>query len=133
MTSTIVYEDEFGEVIDRPDLDLIEIRWFDTTTALDAPTFHTWLTHFADAVEQAGRRRVLTDSTSFGMDMAHMDGDWRDQNIIPRYNSAGVQKFAFHLPAGAPPIGAPPTHEGPSHYPTAYFGARSDALAWLSS
>ena len=71
MTSTIMWEDEFGEVIDRPDADLIEIRWFDTTAALDAA-------------------------------------------------------------AGMPAIGAPPQKEGPADYPTAYFGTRAEALAWLA-
>jgi hypothetical protein len=37
-----------------------------------------------------------------------MDGPWRDANIIPRYNAAGVKKFA-HMPEGMPMIGEPPT------------------------
>ena len=53
--------------------------------------------------------------------------------VIPRYNGAGIQKFAFHMPAGMPAIGAPPAPEGPANFPTAYFGARADALAWLDS
>ena len=42
MTSTILYEDQFGEVIDRPASDLIEIRWYDTTAELDGPGFDQW-------------------------------------------------------------------------------------------
>ena len=133
MTSKIVYEDAYGEVIDRPDVDLLEIRWFDTTHGLDAEGFQGWLAVFADAVDRAGRSRILTDSTAFMMDMAHMSGEWRDANIIPRYNAAGIEKFAFHMPAGAAPIGAPPAHEGPASYLTAYFGSRADALAWLGA
>ena len=56
---------------------------------------------------------------------------WRDANIIPRYNAAGVKKFAFIMPAGMPAIGDDPAPEGPAHYPTAYFGSRAEALAWL--
>ena len=133
MASTIVYEDRFGEVIDRPDLDLIEIRWFDTTADLDGPGFDRWLTEFAAAVERTGRSTILTDSTAFRMDMAQMSMEFRDAEIIPRYNAAGVRKFAFHLPAGAPTIGAEPSREGPAEFPTAYFGARADALAWLTA
>ena len=62
-----------------------------------------------------------------------MDGDWRDANIIPRYNAAGVKKFAFLMPAGMPAIGAPPAPEGPGEFPTAYFGTRAEARAWLSA
>ena len=131
MGSTIVYEDRFGEVIDRPDLDLVEIRWYDTTAELDGPGFDQWLTTFADAVGQVGRTNILTDSTAFRMDMAQVSMGFRDTNIIPRYNAAGIRKFAFHMPAGARPIGGEPAKEGPADYPTGYFGTRADALAWL--
>ena len=63
--------------------------------------------------------------------MAHMDGTWRDENIVPRYEAAGVRKFAFHMPAGMPAIGSDPAPEGVAKYPTGYFGTRRDALAWL--
>jgi len=52
--------------------------------------------------------------------------------IIPRYNQAGVEKFAFLMPAGMPAIGAPPAPETPGTFPTAYFGSRADATAWLA-
>ena len=132
MSSAILYEDRFGDVIDRPDEDLVEIRWFDTTTDLDGAGFDDWLDRFAGVVERAGRTKILTDSTAFRMDMSQMSVEYRDSNIIPRYNAAGVRKFAFQLPAGAPPIGGDPTAEGPATFPTAYFGSRADALAWLA-
>lgn len=133
MGSQIVREDQWGEVIDRPDADLIEIRWFDTTSGLDRETFNAWLAEFAAAVEESGRSGILTDATSFHMAMEHMDGEWRDSNIIPRYNAAGVRKFAFLMPSGMPAIGAPPAVEGPAEYPTAYFATRAEALAWLAT
>jgi hypothetical protein len=133
MESQIVWEDRWGEVIDRPGGGYIEIRWFDTTRDLDKQGFEAWLTGFAHAVESARRPGVLTDATSFRMDMSLMDGAWRDQHIIPRYNAAGVKKFAFIMPEGMPAIGAPPVTEGPATFLTAYFGKREDALAWLAS
>jgi hypothetical protein len=62
-----------------------------------------------------------------------MDGGWRDANIIPRYNAAGVRRFAFVMPAGMPAIGAAPAPEGPGDFPTGYFGRREDAIAWLAA
>jgi hypothetical protein len=62
-----------------------------------------------------------------------MDDEWRDEHIVPRYNAAGVQKFAFHTPDGMPAVGAPPAAMGPSNFPTAYFARRQDALDWLAS
>ena len=133
MTSTIMWEDGYGEVIDRPHADLIEIRWYDTTSRLGAAEFQDWLTRFAGSVEEAGRTAILTDSTAFRMDIGNMSGDWRDANIIPRYNQAGVMKFAFVMPQGMPAVGAPPTHEGPATYLTAYFDSRQAALAWIAA
>jgi hypothetical protein len=127
-----LYEDRFGEVFDRRSADLVELRWFDTTAEMTAGQFQDWLSTFAGCVEKCGRSRVLIDSTSFRMNPANMDGEWRDANIIPRYNSAGVAKFAFQFPEGMPLIGAPPAPEGPARFPTAYFGRRQDALDWLA-
>ncbi len=128
-----VYEDRWGEVFDRPSTGLIELRWFDTTAGMTAPEFQAWLSKFVECVEQCGRSRVLIDSTTFRMSPANMDGQWRDANIIPRYNAAGVTKFAFHMPEGMPMIGMPPVPEEPGRFPTGYFGRRQDALDWLTS
>ena len=130
---THVYEDRFGAVIDHPDAGYVEVRWYDATEAMSKQQFEDWLAGFAGAVERLRRAGVLIDGTSFLMDPGNNDMEWRDANIVPRYNGAGVKKFAFHMPAGMPAIGAPPAREGPADYPTGYFGHRHDALAWLES
>ena len=133
MAAMIVYEDKWGEVIDRPEADFIEIRWFDSTADLDAEGFQRWLTRFADEVERADRAGILTDGTVFRMDPSQMDADWRDANIVPRYNAGGLKAFAFHMPEGMPAIGSPPAFEGRAEYPTAYFATRAEATAWLAA
>ena len=125
----IMYEDHWGAVIDYPSSDIIEIRWYDSTAELGRQSFNDWLSMFADHVESS----ILVDSTSFHMAQSEMDSDWRDANIIPRYNSAGVRRFAFHMPRGMPAIGAEPAPEGPADFPTGYFGSREAAQAWLKS
>jgi hypothetical protein len=127
-----VYEDRWGEVIDRPPLDLVELRWFDTTEEISKQAFQEWLATFAGCIERCRRRKVLVDNTSFRMRLDQMDGPWRDANIIPRYNGAGVTKFAFHMPQGMPTIGSAPAPEPPGRFPTGYFGSRQTALDWLS-
>ena len=105
--SKSVYEDEWGEIIDRPSSDVIELRWFDTTASMSKEQFQRWLTSFADQVGRLHRSRVLVDGTNFRTNPAFMDGGWRDANIIPRYNAAGVVSFAFHMPAEMPMVGTP--------------------------
>jgi hypothetical protein len=128
-----VYEDRWGEILDRGGNDLLELRWFDTTETMSAQEFKEWLVTFAETVERCGRSRVLVDSTSFRMSPDRMDAPWRDDKIIPRYNAAGVVKFAFHMPPDMPMIGLPPAVEGPGRFPTGYFGRRQDALDWLTT
>jgi len=130
---TIKHADQWGECIDRPDDNCVEIRWFDTTRDMDAEDFNQFLSAFATTVEASGRRGGLVDAIQFMMDMAKMSVGWRDKNIIPRYNAAGMKKFAFIMPQGMPAIGNPPAAEGPADFPTAYFATRADALNWLNS
>jgi hypothetical protein len=130
---TQVYEDRFGAVLDHTDAGYLEIRWYDTTEAMLAGEFQDWLAGFAGEVERRRPACILVDNTSFLMDPANSNGEWRDENIVPRYNAGGVQKFAFHMPDGMPSIGSPPAVEGPATYSTAYFARRQAALDWLAS
>jgi hypothetical protein len=130
---TQVYEDRFGAVTDRADAGYVEIRWYDATETMTVGQFHDWLARFAGEVERRRREGVLVDGTSFLMDQSTMDDQWRNEHIVPRYNAAGVRKFAFHVPEGMPTIGQPPAAEGPATFPTAYFARRQAALDWLAS
>jgi hypothetical protein len=127
-----VHEDRWGEIIDRPAQDLVELRWFDSTDAMSADDFKASLAMFAGHLEQLRRASVLVDATRFAMDPARMDDEWRDANIIPRYNGAGVRRFAFLYPDSVPLIGTQPGPMGPSSFPTGYFGRRREAIDWLS-
>lgn len=130
--TAVVFEDRWGDILDRETEDLVEFRWFDTTADMSPDDFKASLTNFAACVENCRRRHILVDGTHFLMDPSGMDDVWRDTNIIPRYNAAGVTKFAFQMPASMPMIGSPPAKEGPGRFLTAYFGGRQDALDWLA-
>jgi hypothetical protein len=130
--ASVAFTDAWGEVIQRPEHDTIEIRWFDSTAAMSGDEFNDWLSRFATEVERAATSRVLVDGLAFAMPNDRMDSAWRDANIIPRYNAAGVNRFAFLMPEGMPAIGVPPRAEGPANYLTAYFGTRRSAMEWLT-
>ena len=133
MANRIVYSDSWGDIIDRPDEHCVEIRWFDSTRDMSGDDFNQFLSAFASQVEALARPGALVDAVQFRMDMSRMSMGWRDEHIIPRYNRAGLEKFAFLMPEGMPAIGNEPAVEGPAEFPTAYFGKRADALAWLGS
>ena len=128
----IEYVDQWGECSVRPTDGCSEIRWFDTTSAMEGDDFNKFLAEFATVVEGSGLTGALVDAVQFRMDMSKMSIGWRDANIVPRYNAAGLKKFAFIMPAGMPAIGAPRQKEGPGDFPTAYFATRRDAVAWLA-
>ena len=130
---SVVYTDQWGDIIDREQDDCLEIRWFDTTSAMAGDDFNAFLSHFAEQVAARGRASALVDAVQFKMDMAKMNVGWRDEHIIPRYNAAGLKKFAFIVPQGMPAVGAAPANEGPANFPTGYFAARADALVWLKA
>jgi hypothetical protein len=129
---TIEHDDAWGSIIDRPEAAILEIRWFDTTSEMTKSQFQKFLTIFADTIERLRRPLLLVDAMSFWMDPAKMDGAWRDANIIPRYNAAGVQRFAFIMPEGMPLIGRTPVREGPGKFLTGFFATRREALTWLA-
>jgi hypothetical protein len=132
-TVTHAYEDRFGEVIDHADYGYLEIRWYDATEAMSVGDFQSWLAAFAGEVERRRRPGILVDVTRFLMDQSGMDDAWWYEQIVPRYNGAGVEKFAFLAPDGTPAIGDPPAATGPANFSTGYFGRRQDALDWLGS
>jgi len=132
MTQTsVLHDEEWGQILSSPDVARLEIRWYDTTADLDSDGFNAFLATFADHVLTAKPTTILVDATGFAMDPAKMDMAWRNANIIPKYNQAGVRRFAFHVPAGMPAIGAPPAPDGPADFPTGWFASRRDALTWL--
>lgn len=133
MQPHIVHEDTYGSLIDYPDDDYFEVRWYDASSAFTGDSFNDRLTVMADAIKRCGRSGLLVDAVQFGMKAEDMDVTWRDDNHIPRLNAAGVEKEALIVPAGFPPIGAPPAPEGPADYPTAFFATRAEARSWLGS
>ena len=131
-TVTHLYEDRFGEVIDHADDGYLEIRWYDGSEAMSAADFQDWVSAFAGEVENRRRPAILVDVTRFLMDRSGMDDDWWYKQIVPRYNAAGVKKFAFVALDGMPGIGSPPAPSKGAAFPTGYFAHRQDALDWLN-
>ncbi|MEM8905784.1 MAG: hypothetical protein AAGA17_11140 [Actinomycetota bacterium] len=133
MHAHLVHEDVYGSIIDHPDDDYLEVRWYDASLSFTGETFNRRCDLFADIVERSGRTTVLIDAVQFGMPASELDVEWRDSEVTPRLNAAGVEKIALIVPADFPPVGAPPAPEGPADFPTAFFASRAAARGWLAS
>ena len=129
-----VARNEWGMIIQHSNPDFLELRWL--PVAMTDAAFKTTLAMLALEAENMRPRAILIDATQF----RHQPGpgmmDWRDAFIIPRYASAGVRKFAFHVPEGAPHVmeaGGTEKIDGPSAvFPTAWFSRRQNAVDWLT-
>ena len=129
----VKHVDQWGECIDRPEENCVEIRWYDTTKNMSGEDFNQFLAQFASVIEKSQCNNALVDAVQFKMDMSKMSMGWRDEHIIPRYNAAGIKKFAFIMPSGMPAIGSEPHIEGPANFPTGYFGSRQNAFSWFNN
>jgi len=125
--------DEFSMFTRDDQRQLVELRW--TSLTMSEQQFRERITKLAQFLEQARVPNVLVDMAVISHTPAADFEQWREAEIIPRYNAAGVERFAFILPAGVPGTiesGAKPAIEGAvAKFPTAYFATRERALQWL--
>lgn len=125
-----LYQDKFGIITFDGAGDVLELRWSEGTAGMSDQDFKDWLERFATFGEKHRTQFMLIDVREFKHKMGKDIGPWRDEKIIPVYNSSGVKKFAFLLPEGARP-GAEPASEGPASFPTGYFDKRERIDEWF--
>ncbi len=90
-----------------------------------------WLERYAASAEQYHVPFTLIDTREFHHHPGAHTGPWREEHIIPRYNRAGVKKFAFLLPEGSAPK-TEPMPEGSAQFPTGYFETREQIDRWFT-
>ena len=128
-----LFRDEFSTFTRDDQRRLVELRW--TNLAMSEQQFRDRISKLATLLEQARVPNVLVDMAVIAHTPSGDFEQWRQSQIIPRYNVAGVERFAFILPAGVPGTvesGAKPAIEGAvAKFPTAYFATRDRALKWF--
>src|SRR6266540_3245091 len=95
-----IYRDRFGAIRREEGPGILELEWFDDATGMTDEDFKAWLTRYAAAAETTHTLNLVIDVTHFAFRPGPDVGPWRDEHIIPRYNAAGVRKFAFLVPPG---------------------------------
>ena len=132
--SSTVGSSTWAEIVHHASDGVLEMRWLPGQMTDGA--FKASLALLALEAERLRPSAILIDATQF----QHRPGpevmEWRDNCVTPRYGSAGVQKFAFHTPAGFPgtiEAGSKEAIDGPAIFPTAWFSGRSRATEWLKS
>ncbi len=128
---TQLFQDRFGAMFYDDARNILELRWFPETEFMTDDDYMGWLERYAASAEQHHAMFLLIDTLAFKHHPGAHTGPWREANIIPQYNRAGVRKFAFLLSPGAAPS-AGPAPEGSARFPTGYFDSREQIDRWFS-
>jgi len=124
----------WGVVLSYEEWRTLELSWLPSTSEMGDDGFKETLELFATEGERAKPDYMIIDATEFRHELGDGVMEWRDSEIIPRYNAAGVRKFAFLWPDDMPGTvesGSTPVPEGPAEFPTGWFTGRERAYQWL--
>ena len=127
-----VASNAWGEIVHHEAERILELRWLPVEMTDNG--FKATLALYAWQAEQIRPSFLLIDATQFRHRFGPNVMQWRDDSITPRYGAAGVKKFAFHVPEGAPntiEAGGKENFEGSAIFPTAWFTKREHALDWF--
>jgi hypothetical protein len=130
-----VARNQWGVIVDHPQWRTLELTWLPSTREMSDDGFKETLQLLASEGERLRPEYMFIDSVEFFHQLGEGVLEWRDEHVIPRYNAAGVKRFAFLWPEGMPNTvesGAQPQVEGRAAFPTGWFTTREKAYAWLA-
>ena len=130
--SQTIHQNRLASFQHHPDHGLVELVWTDATADMSDADFQEQLALFSTLAQRHRARALRVGARAFQHKMSAEIGDWRDRTIIPRYNDAGVDRFAFVLAEAAALPPEQPARQGGPRYPTRFFHGRDQALAWLA-
>ena len=126
---------EWGAITYYPQWDTLELKWGPQTRSMTDDGFKQTLQVMADHGLKVRPRYMIIDATQFSHTLGEGTLAWRDEHIVPLYNDAGVEKFAFLTAASMPGTaekGAAAVPEGRATFPTGWFETRERMYAWLT-
>jgi hypothetical protein len=142
--SKMVAKGSVMEISRRPfyvfDLDahasLMSFVWTEQSAAMTVDDYKDAIRAYARLVLEHRARRALVNLRNFRFRAEDADvGTWWADEIVPLYNQAGLEKFAFVLPDGEqpPPDETPPQRDAGEKFVTRQFGSEQAAIAWLTA
>lgn len=127
---------EWGTITYHPQWNALELKWGPQTRSMSDDGFKETLQLLADQGQKVRPKSMIIDATEFFHRPSEGTLAWRDENIVPLYNDAGIERFAFLTTAGTPGTvekGGEPRPDGPAAFPTAWFETKERMYAWLTS
>jgi hypothetical protein len=126
---------EWGSVTFYPEWNTLELKWGQKTRSMGDDGFKKTLQILAEQGLKVRPKYMIIDATEFFHQLGEGTLAWRDENIVPLYNQAGVEKFAFLVTDSMPGTvekGATPTPDGPASFPTGWFETTDRLYGWLT-
>jgi|SRR5579872_1896318 len=115
----------------EPDSGILKLVWSEGTARMTDEDFKAALVFFAEKAEEFKAKELLVDVEKFRFNMPSQLGEWRAQSITPRYNKAGVRKFAFvHGEKFSEKPGDGERYQG-EEFLTRHFSSEQGAKKWL--
>jgi hypothetical protein len=126
---------EWGAISYYPQWNTLELKWSQQTRSMTEDGFRKTLQIMAEQGLKVRPKYMIVDSTEFFHTICEGTLAWRNEHIVPLYNDAGVEKFAFLVTGTMPGTvekGAEPVPDGPAAFPTGWFETRERMYAWLT-
>jgi hypothetical protein len=116
---------------------LMSFVWTEKSVAMTVDEYKDAIRTYAHLVLRHRTRCALVDLRKFRYRVEDADGtgSWWANEIVPLYNQAGLEKFAFVLPEGeqAPPDETPAEAGAGEKFVTKQFGSEQAAISWLTA
>jgi hypothetical protein len=114
---------------------LLSFNWTEKSASMTDHDYKQALREYAHLMVKHRARRALIDLRKFRYRLGDADGlaAWWANEIVPLYNQAGLERFAFVLPEGeqAPPDETPAEAGESEKFLTKQFGTKQAAISWL--
>ena len=81
---------------------ILAFLWTEATANMTDEDFKEALSRYAERAKACGAKCLLVDVSRFQHALSPELGSWRDKTISPRYNEAGVRRFAYVIGEGRP-------------------------------
>ena len=114
------------------DRGVTSLLWTEATEDMTDDDFKDALECLAGVAEDKRSPRVMVDIRTFRFPVGADIGPWREQTIVPRYNNAGIERFAYLTGPGGPPPRAPAKAADSEDFLTGFFDSASEAQTWLA-
>jgi hypothetical protein len=127
---------EWGTIIYYPQWNILELKWGQAARSMSDDGFKQTLRILASHGLKIRPKSVIIDSTQFFHTLGEGTLAWRDEHIVPLYNEAGIEKFAFLVTDRMPGTvekGAEPAPDGPASFPTGWFETKERMYTWLTT